>query len=560
MCDTILQKTDPFLLDQTVDSLGIISPTSNPSYPLPLSATEASGDTEEDRPYLETPFNRLDGENNYRSPWKAFDNGETEILAMEQTANEVWDAYRQLYYGHDAVGSVFVRRKGQHAAGMMSPSKKKTSGALEAFFGIHKKAYGDESGAEMARWDSVHTVTIEVPNIEEGTCEYTIQSAVWCRYSPEDVGDVPLADRPKVVRPKSPPKKKVATPTKMSKEGHKLELKRLEVFDRAANHWDSKKPGIHMGRGESAPLPTPSLPKGTPIPATVTSAAIYTKETSRVCKLSLNKKQPTSIPVASHIQNIGSLLEKIETDFRSKLERVDAPKCVEVLEGMYRQSLSPGLKLPNRAKSFNPNLLSRRGGHATGMGVGQCMIAEMALKAKAKGLGKEDGSSKNKAMEAVLEAEKKKLVDNEATTNNNVPDNWSKAGLKKSKISPEKEKPTTQPGATGFLKRASLRKAPSIRTFSSGDSDNASSPSKPEFMNFRSRLSSSRSSASKASNDDQKTTETSSSSPEKKSGASIFKRPNLRKAGSARKFEKSNTSTPTPEFMNFRSKLKSTKA
>merc|ERR1712115_168133 len=113
-----------------------------------------------------------------------------------------------------------------------------------------------------------------------------------------------------------------------------------------------------MGRGESAPLPTPSLPKGTPIPATVTSAAIYTKETSKVCKLSLNKKQPTSIPVASHIQNIGSLLEKIETDFRSKLERVDAPKCVEVLEGMYRQSLSPGLKLPDRAKSFNPNLLS----------------------------------------------------------------------------------------------------------------------------------------------------------------------------------------------------------
>jgi len=110
---SILLKTDPFLLDATVDNLENIAPNSSHSSPVLLGAT-SGGNSDEDRPFLHTSFNQLDGKKNkYRNPWKASESkAETEIVELEQTANEVWDAYRESYYGRDAVGSVFVRRKG----------------------------------------------------------------------------------------------------------------------------------------------------------------------------------------------------------------------------------------------------------------------------------------------------------------------------------------------------------------------------------------------------------------------------------------------------------------
>jgi len=215
-----------------------------------------------------------------------------------------------------------------------------------------------------------------------------------------------------------------------------------------------------------------------PIPAVVTSSAVYTKDTTKVCKLlsSGKKKQSEAgIPVASHVQNIGSLLEKIETDFRSKFERVDAPKCVEVVQGMYRPSLSPGLKL----SSGNGSMISKLGGHATGMGVGKGLIGEIALKAKAKGLG--DSSSTSKAMEGILANEKKKLQDI-AETKSSTPDTWVKKDLKKSNsFGAIKKKPSQR---TPGFKRPNLRKAVSVRTFDGPSTTSAT----PEFMNFRNKL------------------------------------------------------------------------
>lgn len=210
---------------------------------------------------------------------------------------------------------------------------------------------------------------------------------------------------------------------------------------------------------------------------------MYTKDTAKVLKLQVSKKQPKAIPVAGHIQNIGTLLEKIETDFRSKLERVDAPKCVEVLESMYRPSLSPGLKLPSSSKGSS--MIAKRGGHATGMGVGRGLIGEIASKAKAKGLGSTEsgGGSRNKAMESILSNEKKKLMEPVS------PGALKRPNLRKAvsnrKISPksEEESNTSKPPGAGFLKRTNLRKATSVRGF------DASKPSPtPEFMNFRSKL------------------------------------------------------------------------
>ena len=449
---TILRKTDPFVLDKTVESLESISSGSN--YPLPLGSTAKSGDTDEDRPYLHTPFNKIDN-SNYKSPWKASKSSDADIVELEQTANEVWDAYRQLYYGHDAIGSVFVRRKGGDA---------KKGGVLEALFGIQKVCLDDAEEDEISRWESVHTVTIEVPNFDEKTCEYAIQSAVWCRYKPEDVGDVPTSQRPK--KAEAPKKKKAFSPKKLLS---KLDVARLEVFDKAANNWDSK-----GNRKLSEPIQT-GEPLA-PVPAVVTSSAVYTKDTTKVCKLSL-AKTAKSIPVASHIQNIGSLIEKIEADIRSKLERVDAPKCVEVLQAMYRPTLSPGLKLPSDS---GPSMISKLGGHATGMGVGKGLIGEIALKAKSKGLGggaANEESSTNKAMEHILANEKKKLQEP-----SKAPSTWNQSGLKKSEAVQTAKDMAAD--AAGFLKQAQLRKAAPRPT-----AIEPSTPAPtPEFMNFRSKL------------------------------------------------------------------------
>jgi len=282
----------------------------------------------------------------------------------------------------------------------------------------------------------------------------------------------------------------------------------------------------------------------------VTSSAVYTKDTTKVCKLpslgGKNKSKPSkAIPVGSHIHNIGTLIEKIEANIRSTLERVDTPKCVEVLQGMYRPSLSPGLKLPGRSNSADGSgLIAKLGGHATGMGVGKGLIGEIALKAKSKGLGESSGSI-NKAMENILSNEKKKLKDNEEA-NSSKPDRWSKAGLKKSMISPSK--PVTPPGAAGFVGRPNLRKAGSVRTL---EPSPAPSPA-PEFMNFRKRLSSSKKSTSPNS--------MTTSQSERPSVTGTLKRPSLRKAASTRGILESPPASPTPEFMNFRNKLKRTAA
>lgn len=513
----ILRKTDPFVLSTTVQNLDNIAP--NPAFALPLGATPASGETDQDRPYLQTPFNKLD-KGNYRSPWKESSVArDTDILQLEQTANEVWDAYRQLYYGSDAVGSVFVRPKGSDVrTGTPSKAKTKKDGALEALFGIQKKCFGESNNnnngtgeieIEIARWDSVHTVIIEPPNFDDGTCEYKIKSAVWCWYKPEDVGDIPKAQRSK---PATPPKKKDTSP---KKPNSKLDVARLEVFDSAANNWDTKSNHNKAGTGDAADFSKGGKPlPPVPVPAVVTSSAVYTKDTARVCKLQVTKKQTKAIPVASHIQNIGTLLEKIEADFRSKLERVDAPKCVEVLQGMYRPSLSPGLKLPNNSSNSKTSgsMISKLGGHATGMGVGKGLIGEIALKAKAKGLGNEAASTTNKAMENILANEKKKLKDLDDTGSpSKAPTTWNQTGLKKSKVSPNNK---IAPGANTFEK-------PNLR----------------------------------------KTNSTSASvqAPTEGSGPAFLKRSQLRKAVSARVTEPS-TPAPTPEFMNFRSKLKSTAA
>ncbi|OEU10477.1 hypothetical protein FRACYDRAFT_246923 [Fragilariopsis cylindrus CCMP1102] len=581
---TILSKVDPFILDGTIRNLDkLLGSSGSSGLLLPLKAsntTNGSGnsndDTSDRRQYLETFFNKLDGGNKYRNPFVIKNNNnedeDEEIFKLESSANEVWDAYRQLYYGHDnSIGSVYFRRKGSgsdsSSGGESSPSSGTTTGTgsgggLEAFFGIQKKCFttdenknddenssstnnaggegekGDEN--EFARWESVHYITIQEPNYDNNTCEYKINSTIWCRFQPEDVGDIPplLKQKQKQKKTAAPVIKKVppaaAKPKSPTFKG--LERARLEIFDKAKDNWDSrhnKKVDEEEEKKKKIAALQPRTPiNSSPIPAVVTSSSYHEEETIKV------------IPIASHIHNIGTEIEKLESNYRKRLEMIHISKTCEILQGMYSGGGGSNGTTSQTQTQARPAGLHK---HATGMGVGASLIGEIALKAKLKGLGNScngDGGSPsdnndnndsstggtgtggteskdtNKAMESILAAEKKKKLSQEDNTNAadtkindwksnlkkttstntntappptgtttatsaNTTNDW-KSGLKKTTTTTASSKATTttsnnENNSTTTYLQASLKKTTKPSTATS----TATKTATPEFLDFR---------------------------------------------------------------------------
>jgi F-actin capping protein, beta subunit len=90
---------------------------------------------------------------------------EDELRPLEMTFNEVWDAYKNLYYGHEAAGSVFL--------------KTSESGPFEGMFGIHKTT-------AIGSWDSASFVRVHEPL--ETECTYTVETYV-CLILQPSVGE-----------------------------------------------------------------------------------------------------------------------------------------------------------------------------------------------------------------------------------------------------------------------------------------------------------------------------------------------------------------------------------
>jgi hypothetical protein len=258
---------------------------------LPFVAFENVPESEvgevEEKPFLQCHYN--EAEKAYRSPWtnryyktvvvgdeeeidvyeKETPEDEKKVRDVEYAANEVWDAYTNLYYGREAVGSTFLRKRGD-------------TGGFEGMFGIHKHTEQDGS------WDSVHLVQVDQPNEKDKTCDYRVESAVMCSVAP---------------------------------------YKKTSV------------------------------------------SCSFTKETVKTCKVRFSGL------TGSHLENLGLIMEQVEIDFRSKMERVDMPKTLEVIESIYRkQKASATAHLMGGGEPAMP----------TGMGVGAGMIGEIASMAKAK--------------------------------------------------------------------------------------------------------------------------------------------------------------------------------
>jgi hypothetical protein len=224
---------------------------------LPLDAfttvpSAENGETTE-KPFLQCTFNAGD-KGGFRSPWtnryyltkttnagvdveiyeKTVSPQEQDVRDIEGAANEVWEAYTHLYYGPEAVGSVFL--------------KPRDKGPFEGFFGVHKRT------TDNGKWDTVHLVQVDEPNEEEATCCYRVDSAVVMCLSPYEN-------------------------------------------------------------------------------STVSSS--LTKETVKTCKVHFSINGVNG----SHLENIGKIIEQVEIDFRSRMERVDIPKSMEVIESIYRKTM-----------------------------------------------------------------------------------------------------------------------------------------------------------------------------------------------------------------------------
>lgn len=226
---------------------------------------------------------------------------------------------------------------------------------------------------------------------------------------------------------------------------------------------DEPKDGTCNYRVESVVLMSIQPYKGSKI------SSCLNKETVKTLKVR------TSNASGSHLENLGKIMEDVEIEFRSKLERVDIPKSLEIMESVYKTSRDSvtAAMITGMDESEEPMNL-------TGMGVGTAMIGEIANQALKK---QAQGNAFLDAMKAQQKA-REASVRNDDPTNEHY--NNMKAGLKKATISdnPAPPKAPMSPASPGFLGKASLKKA---KVPPPKEAAPPASPT-PEFMNFRNKL------------------------------------------------------------------------
>lgn len=165
---------------------------------------------------------------------------------FELHANEVWDAYTQLYYGKEALGSVYV---------------KEASTSSLACFLISKTVENDERLAE-GQWNSSHTV--HIGKVINGVCTYKVYSQVMISMDP--TCDTTL--------------------------------------------------GAQLSR--------------------------VTEQSERVVP---------GQEYASHLENMGKMIEDVEIEVRSNLDAVTIPKTRHVVSGLRHKVGGPGMGIPIMARA-----------------------------------------------------------------------------------------------------------------------------------------------------------------------------------------------------------------
>lgn len=382
--------------------------TPTPLHYLPFSVVLPKDDPEE-KPFLLTSYNQL-ANNQYLSPHTRHiltvdaktlavtnvdtshtkvntDNSSAEqpdIQNLQQAANEVWFTYTQLYYGWEAVGSVYFKR-GNTPAGVHA----------EGIFGVHKTDPENDGsgGGGGGIWESIHAVQIMEPNTTAGTCQYRIESAVNLSIRPYD--------------------------------------------------------------------------------GTLISSCLQ-KETTKTLKV-ISSSSNSNSTNSSHLENLGKIIEEVEIQFRSKLERMDIPQSLDIVESMYLASQDTdegAAAMAGRDASEMPN----RSAAATGVSsMGAEVIDDIASEAQRK---KAEGNDFLNRMKAQQDAKEAQLVEQ------NTDYLATRATLKSTnnitKPAPPPPTATASPYSSVALKKAAPRGGPSPLT-------SPATPA-PEFVNFRNKL------------------------------------------------------------------------
>lgn len=239
--------------------------------------------------------------------------------------------------------------------------------------------------------------------------------------------------------------------------------------DDARSGWDSvhvvqveqpKSDGTCQYRVQSAVLLTLH-----PYGGTVVSSSLH-KET-----IKLLKTQGLSLS-ASHLENLGKIIEEVEIGFRSRLERIDIPHSLDIIDSMYQlsQDIDSGAKVVGLDESEMPT-------RATGMSVGSSMIDDIASEAQKK---KAEGSAFLNHMKAQQEAKEAQLADQQKEYLLT-----SRSSLKSPKPLLVPKTPTTPTSAPAFAGAKTLLKR--TGTLPSAPPLSPASAT-PEFLNFRSKL------------------------------------------------------------------------
>lgn len=201
-----------------------------------------------------------------------------------------------------------------------------------------------------------------------------------------------------------------------------------------------------------------------------TISSSLNKVTTKTLKLS------SSNVTGAHLHNLGKIMEDVEIEFRSKLERVDIPKSLEIMEAVYKTSrdsvtaaLITGIDESEEAMPL------------TGMGVGASMIGEIANMAKKK---QAEGNAFLDAMKAQQQAREASSSSSSSEKRDSVQYSDMKQGLKKTLPSPKPSPVPMSPGVSPALLKANLRK---VKVPSKSLVSPPTSPT-PEFMDFRNKL------------------------------------------------------------------------
>lgn len=201
---SIAEKTPPVALEATLDGLRVLLINQNNTdavdslmkkYYIPFDLTfDESDKVPGEKPFIAFQYNRV-GDNKYRSPWTnniypKQDESSTStaklmnenIRNLEKSFNEVWDSYKNLYYGHDSIGSVYLK---EPSSSQSSGTGNNTSNAANSekpvsfhgCFCIRKRSEG------IGSWDSVSVVTADEPTDKD--CTYHVDTYVRVVMIPE---------------------------------------------------------------------------------------------------------------------------------------------------------------------------------------------------------------------------------------------------------------------------------------------------------------------------------------------------------------------------------------